>query len=392
MLKKLKKLVRHVLRVFGYELIGARDYAVIQRQVDALNEHVSLLRIMSDREAHKPHIPSDIYVRDGRLLADEVSNRHAQSLSVNEAYPPAEQGAPELKPDAVGPDARFWPSHYPFPVLEGFDLSTVQIRIVDVGAEALDFEEDVYAPLIRAVPCSIVGFDPFATSEAVPKSTTAGTVGSPSKRVLPYFIGLGGEATFHLNNYSPTSSLFPTNEAFASQFLNLAELCRTKKSWPVSTKRLDEIPEAMDCDFLKVDVQGGDYDVIASGESLLEKTLFVHIEVEFAQLYSGQKLFPDIDAFMQAHGFELIDLVKMGWNNYKAMPSIILRSRLLWADAIYMKKVERISEMDCRALLRAALIAHVNYRKYDLAAHLIAAYDKKENSALLPVYTASFID
>jgi hypothetical protein len=193
-----------------------------------------------------------------------------------------------------------------------------------------------------------------------------------------------------LNEYAPTSSLFPTNRAFVSQFQNLAEVCKTKKTWEVQTRRLDDIEEIEGCDFLKVDVQGGDYDVVANGLRVLTGTPFLHIEVEFASVYQNQKLFSDVNSLMESQNFELIDLVKMGWNNYRAMPSALLRSRLLWADAIYMKNIAKISEMDAQALLRAAFIAHVNYRKYDLAAHLIQTFDASSGTRLVKEYLESF--
>lgn len=386
----MKRLVRRILSGRGYELVRSADFSVLQRRAFALQEHLNLLNEVARHESGPGKGSSESHIRDGRMLGDRAVEQHHESRS-----PPRlpSVGIPTgPKPDAVGSDVRFWPPRYPFPSLPGFPPGRLSLRVVDVGAEPLEFEEDIYAPLVREAPCHIIGFDPFWDGAAGGAPETGPEIGAPCKRVLPYFIGTGGPATFHLNNFSPTSSLFPTNPAIASQFLHLAELCRTTKTWPVETRRLDDLPEVGHCDFLKVDVQGGDYDVIAGAERLLGTTLFVHIEVEFAELYLGQKLFPDIDSFLRAQGFELIDLVKLGWNNYRAMPSVLLRSRLLWADAIYMKRTDRISEMDDPALLRAAFIAHVNYRKYDLAAHLIAAYDTRPNSALLPAYTASFID
>ena len=73
----------------------------------------------------------------------------------------------------------------------------------------------------------------------------------------------------------------------------------TERMIEVETKRLDDIQEIQACDFLKVDVQGGDYDVVAHGTRVLERTLFVHIETEFSCIYSDQPLFPEIDGFYQ---------------------------------------------------------------------------------------------
>ena len=93
---------------------------------------------------------------------------------------------------------------------------------------------------------------------------------------------------------------------------------------------------------------------------------------------------------MQGQGFEFIDLVKLGWNNYRGMPSSVVKSRLLWADCIYMKSAADIIALDPYLLFRAAYIAHANYRKYDLAAHLIKQFDLLRGTDFRGVYINSF--
>ena len=189
------------------------------------------------------------------------------------------------------------PAYYPFPNLPGIDPSLLNISIVDVGAEPLDFEGDIYEAALREGHHRIVGFDPFA-DESIREAR--GKVGSAhphpaypnvQRTVLPYFLGTGEPRTFHLNRFSPTSSLFPSNKELLSQFMHLSEMCETVRTIRVATRRLDDVEEIESCDFLKVDVQGGDYDVVAHGTKVLEKTLFVHIEAEFSQIYVGQPLF-----------------------------------------------------------------------------------------------------
>lgn len=284
------------------------------------------------------------------------------------------------------------PAYYPFPALQGLDRHVFEVGIVDVGAEPLDFEDDVYSPLTGAGPCQVVGFDPFI-DPALSQLTRAARprpAGGATRRVLPYFIGNGRPAVFHINRFTPTSSLFCLNRNLAEPFRYLTETCQTVRTVDVSTRRLDDVEEIEHCDFLKVDVQGSDYDVVANAPKLLERTLFVHIEMEFAALYEGQPLFGDIDALLRSHGFDLIDLVKMGRNNYRSFPSSVLRSRLLWADGIYMKDPERLFALDPPLLLRAAYIAHVNYRKYDLSAHLIACYDRRCETSHVAAYLDVF--
>ena len=241
----------------------------------------------------------------------------------------------------------------------------------------------------------MIGFDPFLKSvkhETIDRRSDDDRHGrEPSQRkLLPYFVGDGENHTFHINRFSPTSSLYASNRDLMSQFANLAESCETLETIEVKTQRLDDIDAVEACDLLKIDVQGGDYAVIAHGQRVLEGTLFVHIEAEFAPIYVDQPLFSDIDALLRKRGFELIDFLDFGWNNYQAMPSSVMRSRLLWADCLYMRGVDLIAARDPRLLLRAAYIAHLNYRKYDLAAHLLLAHDTRTDSVLLQTYRNAF--
>jgi len=290
-------------------------------------------------------------------------------------------------------DAHRVPPPVPFPRLPGVDVDTFRLHIVDVGAQPLSSEADIYAPLARIGPCHIIGFDPFAdpglqklieNDVKHPELRHAGT----QVTILPYFIGHGSKAKFHVNAFSPTSSLFPSNQELLGEFQSLAEMCATNSVVEVATSKLDDVLEIESCDFLKIDVQGGDFDVIAHGTKVLDMTLFVHIEAEFAEIYTGQPLFSDIDSLLRRQNFQFIDFVKFGWNNYKAFPSSVLKSRLLWSDCIYMKNPEYMASRDPRLLLRAAYIAHVNYMKYDLAAHLIGLHDRSSGGSLLTAYIA----
>jgi FkbM family methyltransferase len=322
------------------------------------------------------------------LLEQLNSNRHASSSKEGPA------GTPERADALTSGDAHKIPPAVPFPMLPGVSADTLRIEIVDVGAQPLSYEQDIYAPLVQAGPCHIIGFDPFVDpnlDSLIEDNAPPDRVRQDFTRVtiLPYFIGDGSKAKFHINAFSPTSSLFPSNLKLMTEFSGLAEICTTRSVIEVTTRKLDDVAEIESCDFLKIDVQGGDFDVIAHGSRILERTLFVHIEAEFAEIYTGQPLFSDIDVLLRRQHFEFVDFVKLGWNNYKAFPLPSLRSRLLWSDCIYMKNPEYMAARDPRLLLRAAYIAHVNYRKYDLAAHLICLYDSVVGSSLHNSYVST---
>ena len=243
------------------------------------------------------------------------------------------------------------------------------ITVVDVGAQLLDSEDHAYAPLERARASRKIAFEPI--EEEAKKLAEA----EPHTLVLPHFVGQGGAETFGLARFSPTSSLLEPNTEFLRKFMALSDMCERIDHFEVITTRLDDIEEIDKCDFLKLDVQGGERDVLIGAEATLERTIVVQTEVEFAPVYKGQGLFADIDDFLRKRDFELIDLIKAGYGGYAALPARTTESRLLWADAVYFKSPERLAEQGGAQLLKAAFIAHVNYGYYDLAADYIRHYD-----------------
>lgn len=262
-----------------------------------------------------------------------------------------------------------------------------EITIVDVGAQDLVSEGHVYAPLQAAGATTVIGFEPLPDNESAPRRA------DPDVKLLDCFVGSGEAATFHVTQFDPASSLLEPNSRFLSQFVALPDMCKTTSSFEVRTTRLDDVPEITACDYLKIDVQGGELDVLKGAQRLLQHTITVHCEVEFGPVYKDQPLFAEIDVFLRQHGFELLDLVNAGYNRYNAFPAAPdTGSRLLWAEAIYFKTSDELSMGNASDLLKAAYIAHVNYGMLDLAAHFLARYDEAAGSSLLPVYLAMCVE
>jgi FkbM family methyltransferase len=272
----------------------------------------------------------------------------------------------------------------PFPTAIYRAVPGHEIVIVDVGAQDLVSEDHIYAPLQAAGATTIIGFEGLPDTEATPRRADR------SVTLLDRFVGSGEVGTFHVTRFDPASSLFQPNRRFLAQFVGLPEMCETVSSFEVQTKRLDDVPEITTCDYLKIDVQGGELDVLKGAQRLLEQTVTVHCEVEFGPVYESQPLFADIDSFLRGQGFELIDLVNAGYNRYRAFPAAAdTGSRLLWAEAVYFKSPDGLARGGATNLLKAAYIAHVNYGMFDLAAHFLARYDEAKGSAFLRDYLAT---
>ena len=121
-----------------------------------------------------------------------------------------------------------------------------------------------------------------------------------------------------------------------------------------------------DVDFLKLDVQGAELMVLRSAQRTLERTAVVHCEVEFSPIYEGQPLYPEIQVFLNQHGFELIDLLVPARYHYIQPETAPAHDRLIWADAVFFHTTDDPDTLRAQSVIAAAV-----YSKPTLAAHLM---------------------
>ena len=70
---------------------------------------------------------------------------------------------------------------------------------------------------------------------------------------------------------------------------------------------LESYPEFKKIDFLKLDVQGYEINVLQGASNLLERTEFVLMEVSLIQINKGCPIFSDVIKFMTEQNFRLLD-------------------------------------------------------------------------------------
>jgi FkbM family methyltransferase len=259
-----------------------------------------------------------------------------------------------------------------------------RLKIVDVGAMDLGAAELPYAALLKATPCDLIGFEPVGAEFDKLKRQT-----KTNELFLPYFIGDGSTRTFHECNFPMTSSLLEPNTALLAKFQNLEEVVRVVKTSTVETTRLDDIPEVRGTDLLKLDIQGAELLALRGGEKLLADVLVIHTEVEFVELYKGQPLFAEIDAFLRGRGFQFHQL---NWTGRTFKPLVANNdlnapmSQWLWGDALYVRDFMTFDTLAPAALIKLACILHENYRSFDLAAVALDAYDRQTGALIHKAY------
>lgn len=154
-----------------------------------------------------------------------------------------------------------------------------------------------------------------------------------------------GTSTLYVTESPSCSSLYPPNEPYISRFVGFQESMQPDFTVEIETTTIDQFfcnQAAQDIDFLQVDVQGADLDVLQGGAGLLENSVLgVQVEVEFAPLYVNQPLFTDVDLYLRQFGFTLFDLITENpWCRVTRACSPLYaatrKGQLTWADACYL--------------------------------------------------------
>lgn len=258
-------------------------------------------------------------------------------------------------------------------------------KLVDVGAMLLEGDEDVYAPLLKAFPTRVIGFEPVE-AECQRLQAALGN----QRTFLPYVIGDGAEREFRVCNQPMTSSLYEPNLPLLEVFQNLANLTQVVSRENVQTRRLDDIDEARECDYLKLDVQGAELDVIRGAARTLQDVLVVQAEVEFVPMYKDQPLFAEVDQALRAAGFLFHRLLGFAGRMFKplAVASGVNApgSQMLWTEAVYVKNFMELDQVPPRKLLKLAAILHVVFQSFDMAQFVLSKYDAQTNGDLQMQY------
>ncbi len=153
-----------------------------------------------------------------------------------------------------------------------------------------------------------------------------------------------GRETINVARFADSSSLLPNNEEFVRRF-GMASHLEHVGSVTVGTTSVDSFVEKHGLeyvDFMKLDVEGAELDVLVGAENTLGRMLGVSVEVWFQEEHTGRPLFGEIDAYLRGFGFALFDLRQLNrWRRTslagESYDSWIGSGQLMYGNAIYLR-------------------------------------------------------
>ena len=165
--------------------------------------------------------------------------------------------------------------------------------------------------------------------------------------ILPYVLwSKETDLVLNINNSPATSSVFEPNMSFLIQFDD-SKRFKAKKKITVSTKTIDDLAsngKLTDVDFMKIDIQGAELDVLKGGVNYLKNNLVgLESEVEFSSMYQDQPLFSELEIFVrQELGLELWDIRKTYWKYSQNRYKNPIKGRLIFGDALFLRPVSKL--------------------------------------------------
>ena len=270
---------------------------------------------------------------------------------------------------------------------QALGIELPNIDILDVGARLEG--EDRYQDLRKMGRARVTGFEPDQRSFQELMANKA-----ESDNYLPYFLGTEQPQSFNLTRYPGCSSLYEPNPAVIDLFTSLSTQeegnFKVLETLEVETKRLDDISECPAPDFMKLDVQGAEYDILKHATRALESVLVIESEVEFIALYQDQPLFGDLQVYLRDQGLVLHKFIDISGRSFKPFGRgnnpHAATSQVLWADAVFVRDFSRLDRFSNEQLLKASLILHQVYCSYDLVSLLLREHDRRCSQGLAEKY------
>lgn len=125
----------------------------------------------------------------------------------------------------------------------------------------------------------------------------------------------------------------------------------------LKTQTLDSILKRKNLqpDFVKLDVQGSELDVLKGAIETLKQAEFVLLEIEVAEFNQGRPTFAEIIAYMDKAGFEMFDLIELKYLPHSLCLCNSTNHRLNEMDILFCRKD---SEYKKRVDSRVGLVSH----------------------------------
>ena len=157
-----------------------------------------------------------------------------------------------------------------------------------------------------------------------------------------------GQATLFITRVAGCSSLLVPDARVLSRYKNARnfEIATTKTVNVRPFRALKDELKVPDVDFVKIDVQGLEYEVLRGMIGAMDSVLAIELEAQFYPVYRDQKLLGDIVELLDGLGFGLSFIRRMGaFEEFVEVNAWFVRRGEATMDAAKKCKLQAIREM-----------------------------------------------
>ena len=255
-----------------------------------------------------------------------------------------------------------------------FIQTETPIQICDIGASPID-KTDFIEELLINTNSKLIGFEPNNDEfQKLDKN-------NPKKKYYNFGIGDGTEKTLNVCKAVGMSSFLKPDLDYLKNFHGFDEWSEIINKIKVKTKKLTDIKDEID--FLKIDVQGYESEIINYGKDKIKDCLVVQLETSPTPLYKDEKTFASTIIQLEKLGFSLHMFNNVNTRSFK--PTIISKNpyiglhHLFQLDCVLIKNLKIIESYNTDNLKKLILILFHSFKSYDLVDYLVRLLDKKTN-------------
>lgn len=206
---------------------------------------------------------------------------------------------------------------------------------MDIGANPT--HDPPYLALMKSGFCELQGFEP--QPEAYEKLESAK---QENETYYPYAIGSSRPATFHVCKGQSFSSIFPPSLKHIRHLGHWGGAMQVSQTAEMKIHALDDVPDLSKPDFLKMDVQGAELEILEGGQNCLSDAIAIMPEIRFFRLYEGEPMFGELDTALRNMGFMLVKILpgatlRITSSQMQRIRPAMTRSQMIDADAIYIR-------------------------------------------------------
>ena len=254
------------------------------------------------------------------------------------------------------------------------------IIICDIGASPFT-ETDFIDDLFDNTNSKIVGFEPNNLEfQKLPNNSR--------KKYFNFAIGDGKNHELNICTSPSMTSFLVPNYDYLKLFHGFEEWTKILKKENIKTKKLDDLD--IKIDFLKIDTQGYESEIIKYGNHKIKNSLVIQIETSPIPLYKNEKPFSYVAQQLEELGFVLHMFNKINSRTFKPMTieNDIYTGlhHLLQLDCVFIKNFGEIEKMNIEKLKKLILILFYSFKSYDLVDFLICKLDKLTNKNFISDY------